>query len=272
MDYCQLDLYQLTQYQACQGQLDKQMMISEQYANPAVEVSRAVNVGLGRASAAAPGTGLTAATVGVNLCQCTVTGRGSYDPAAVPSNILEAEQALRLFDCSASWGTSSSATRFERLARRRKFFPPPPGLEWVDDILHRFPALGHLKAFERYRWNTGTAAASVPSSVLTSSSTNMEQLPKVQIPEEVSASREATLEAQVTPASTVWLLQPQLAPGVEDHTQHFSNNRTLQNVEKTCFFNSVLQVVALIHPFAAEIARTPLLPDFAEDSYCLVFL
>ena len=42
MDYCQLALYQLTQYQACQGQLDKQMMILEQYANMLIPQSKSV--------------------------------------------------------------------------------------------------------------------------------------------------------------------------------------------------------------------------------------
>jgi len=70
--------------------------------------------------------------------------------AGGPSTILEAERALRLFDCSTCWGPPSSVTRFERLARRRQFSMPTPGWEWVDVILHRFPALGRLKAFEKY--------------------------------------------------------------------------------------------------------------------------
>ena len=60
--------------------------------------------------------------------------------------------------------------------------------------------------------------------------------------------------------------------GTLDHAQRCSYNRTLQNVGNTCFFTSVLKVVASIHPFLAEIARKPLPPDYAEDSFCLAFL
>ena len=47
---------------------------------------------------------------------------------------------------------------------------------------------------------------------------------------------------------------------------------TLPNIGNTCFFNSVLQVIASIPSFVAEIAREPLSPDHSECSYCLAFL
>ena len=68
----------------------------------------------------------------------------------IPSNALEAEQALRAFDCSARWGPNLSLTRSDRLARRRRYPGAPTGWEWVDDILRWFPALGKLRATERY--------------------------------------------------------------------------------------------------------------------------
>jgi hypothetical protein len=69
-------------------------------------------------------------------------------PVQTPTDILDAERALSVFDYSVMWGPNSSVTRFERLARRRKY-APTDGWEWVDDILCQFPELGHLKAHER---------------------------------------------------------------------------------------------------------------------------
>jgi hypothetical protein len=47
---------------------------------------------------------------------------------------------------------------------------------------------------------------------------------------------------------------------------------TLPNVGNTCFFNSVLQVIASISSFVAEIEKAPLPPNFDDSSYCLAFL
>jgi hypothetical protein len=59
----------------------------------------------------------------------------------IPTDIFEAERALSVFDCAGAWGPKSSVTRFERLARLRKY-SLTAGWEWVDDILRRSPALG----------------------------------------------------------------------------------------------------------------------------------
>ncbi len=48
--------------------------------------------------------------------------------------------------------------------------------------------------------------------------------------------------------------------------------RTLLNVGNTCFFNSVIQVIASPPAFLAEIEQTPLPPNHAHSSYCLAFL
>jgi hypothetical protein len=48
--------------------------------------------------------------------------------------------------------------------------------------------------------------------------------------------------------------------------------RTLQNFGNTCFFNSVLQVIASIPALVAEIERTFLPPDHTNSSYSLMFL
>ena len=88
-----------------------------------------------------------------------VSGRRSSVLTIAPSNIREAEQALRVFDCSTQWGPSSSLTRFARLARRRAFPAAPTGWDWVDDILRRFPALGNLTAAVKYRGRADTVPA-----------------------------------------------------------------------------------------------------------------
>jgi hypothetical protein len=85
----------------------------------------------------------------------TVTVHGSLD-RAVPSNILQAKAALSLFDCSTLWGPRLSVTRYERLARRRRYPRPPAGWGLVDEILRCFPTLG-----EEYCGSTGVAAARV---------------------------------------------------------------------------------------------------------------
>ncbi len=86
----------------------------------------------------------TCLNLGINGTSTSALG-GS--PEAVPSastvapfNVLEAEQALRAFDCSTRWGPALSLTRFDRLARRRMHPGAPTGWEWVDDILRRFSA------------------------------------------------------------------------------------------------------------------------------------
>ena len=47
---------------------------------------------------------------------------------------------------------------------------------------------------------------------------------------------------------------------------------TLLNFGNTCFFNSLLQLIASIPLFVDRIEREPLPPDHADSSYCLAFL
>jgi hypothetical protein len=54
-------------------------------------------------------------------------------PTVSPFIILEAEQALRAFDCSTRWGPALSLTSFDRLVRLRMHPGAPTGWEWVDE-------------------------------------------------------------------------------------------------------------------------------------------
>ena len=76
----------------------------------------------------------------------------------ISNDILDAEQALRIFDNAPLWGPKSFVTRFERLARLRKY-STPVGWNWVDSVLERFPALGGLKAHEQYQEHANGIAA-----------------------------------------------------------------------------------------------------------------
>jgi len=58
----------------------------------------------------------------------------------------------------------------------------------------------------------------------------------------------------------------------EGSTRRRLFSRTLPNIGHTCFFNSVLQVIASIPSFVAEIEKASLPPDHADCSYCLAFL
>jgi hypothetical protein len=87
-----------------------------------------------------------------------------HTQAWVPSNIYEAEQALRPFDCSSQWGPPSSTTRLERWTRRQKLVALPEDWRWVETILQRFPALGHLKASEQYRESGHSGLITAPAS------------------------------------------------------------------------------------------------------------
>ena len=80
----------------------------------------------------------------------------------IPTNILDAEQALREFDSATLWGPKCSVTRSERLARGRKYFSSA-GWEWVDAILQRFPALGSLKAHKKLQVHECSSEAIPPT-------------------------------------------------------------------------------------------------------------
>ena len=51
-----------------------------------------------------------------------------------------------------------------------------------------------------------------------------------------------------------------------------SFRHTLLNVGNTCFFNSVLQVIASLPPFVEAIENIQLPPDHEDSSYCIAFL
>ena len=144
---------------------------------------------------------------------------------AIPDNIWSAETALQAFDNAVSiWGPKLSVTRNERVARLRKLSPGGrPGWEWVDAILTQFPALGSLKAHERY---VGPDSQGLVDSV---------------------------------PLGT------SLAQVVEFR-------HTLPNLGNTCFFNSLLQLIASIPSFVDKVLEEPLAPDHDSNSYWLMLL
>ncbi len=55
-------------------------------------------------------------------------------PLPIPTNILDAEQALCTFDITSSVGPKLSCTRFKLFARLRKYYVKNEW-EWVADIL-----------------------------------------------------------------------------------------------------------------------------------------
>ena len=203
--------------------------------------------------------------------QSAVIGGYSY-ARTIPTTILEAEQTLREFDNARIWGPKSSVTRFERLARRRKY-ATTPGWDWVDDILHRFPALGSLKAHEQYRRPAPIPGVRAPKSGLNPCPARAEQQTAEHAPGlspvTVAEASKAPVSAELTDQSPHLNIS---RPEANEHTCRHHFNRTLPNVGNTCFFNSVLQVVASIPSFVAEIEKEPLPPNHADSSYCLAFL
>jgi hypothetical protein len=176
--------------------------------------------------------------------------------APIPTDIFEAEGALSAFDCSSVWGPKSSVSRFERLARPRKY-SSIAGWEWVDDILHQFPALGRLTANERIQDGARcTVTHSAQNNVLA-----LPGLHKGSIAPDGPAVRKSKLPvAMETP------------PGGSMSSKQCLFQHTLLNVGNTCYFNSVLQVVASLPLFVLAIENTPQNQDHADSSYCLAFL
>ena len=117
-----------------------------------------VNDGYGGASITLPHTEV-GPLLGISGNRRLLVDEDSHDHARRPSNICEAEQALRDFNCSSKWDPSSSITRFDSLARLRKLATPPAGWEWVETILCRFNALGNLKVQGHYRESRHCGAA-----------------------------------------------------------------------------------------------------------------
>ena len=188
----------------------------------------------------------------------------------IPANIQDAEQALREFDYATIWGPKFSVTRFERLVRGRKY-SALAGWEWVDGILLRFPALGNLKAHEQYQVHGRGSATKYSLLGLNTRPVLVEQQTHAPLLTSADAEKPGTMLAsamRVDPASHLEHSRPDESRPTRRHLF----NRTLPNIGNTCFFNSVLQVVASIPSFVAEIAKEPLSPDHAECSYCLAFL
>ena len=161
----------------------------------------------------------------------------------ISNDILDAEQALRTFDNAPLWGPKSSVTRFERLARLRKY-STPAGWDWVDFILERFPALGDLKAHEQYQEQArGTAAKLVGTSIPRPETRSTRAVSEICSPEllpvapAVDALGPVVLVAQHSQSHSQ-------QPGKIQELGMPLFTHTLPNVGNTCFFNSVLQVIA----------------------------
>jgi hypothetical protein len=152
--------------------------------------------------------------------------------AFIPTNIFEAEQALHDFDNASAVGPKLSSTRFELLARLRNLSADAKW-EQVYIILQQYPALGNLKTHERYQ--VCEQRGNVPAHVITK--TREDDQPPKQSP-------------------------------VNNKPFH----RTLTNYGNTCFFNSILQLIASIPSFVANLLESPLSPNHDSSSYCLAFL
>ena len=203
----------------------------------------------------------------------TATGRDLTSAAtrAIPTNLLDAEQALREFDIAKSiWGPNLSTTRFERWARRMKLPAPPTGWDWVKDILRVFPTLGSLRADQRCPNCTQQNPLPLSGSPL-SGWCCMRPPTQNRKPESTTSSHHTF----ATKLPRVGNRSPCLA---NRHTTKPSRNdqplfpHTLRNVGNTCFFNSALQVIASLHPLVESIMLTPAPQDHSDETYCLVLL
>jgi hypothetical protein len=201
----------------------------------------------------------------------SLVGHGdSHYHTRIPSNIYEAEQALREFDCSSKWGPSSSITRFDRLTRHRKLTTTQPaGWGWVEIILRRFPALGNLKAREQYhgKEHDGTAVATGPRSEIHPSPTH----PRCEIQLPVP-TREPVRILPAAVQADQHSLSTNSKPAADERPGGNLFSHTLPNVGNTCFFNSALQTVASIPSLVAAIEAAPLPSDNDDASYCLAIL
>ena len=163
----------------------------------------------------------------------------------ISNDILDAEQALRTFDNALLWGPKSSVTRFERLARLRKY-STPAGWDWVDAILERFPALGNLKAHEQYQEHAKSRIEAEPSKFWPET----RGMSEICTPDILFAAPAVdALGPIVLAAQHSRSYGQQSCKTKEPGTPLFTH--TLPNVGNTCFFNSVLQVIASISSFVA---------------------
>ncbi len=184
----------------------------------------------------------------------------------ISNDILDAEQALRTFDNALLWGPKSSVTRFERLVRLRKY-STPAGWDWVDAILERFPVLGNLKAHEQYQEHAKSRIEAEPSKFRLETRGMSEICP----PEILSAAPAVDALGPIVLTANHSHLHGQQPCKIKEAGMPLFTH-TLPNVGNTCFFNSVLQVIASLSSFVAEIEKAPLPPNFDDSSYCLAFL
>jgi hypothetical protein len=152
--------------------------------------------------------------------------------AFIPTNIFEAEQALHDFDNASAVGPKLSSTSVELLARLRNLSADAKW-EQVYIILQQYPALGNLKTHERYQ--VCEQRGNVPAHVITK--TREDDQPPKQSPVNNKPFRP-----------------------------------TLTNYGNTCFFNSILQLIASIPSFVANLLEALLSPNHDSSSYCLAFL
>jgi hypothetical protein len=147
-----------------------------------------------------------------------------------------------------------TSTRFELLERLQKF---SLGDRWerVRIILEQYPALGHLKVHERCQVCERNGAVTAHITVM-----NKHLAPTYPERSNPASTTQQQAEGTVTRADSKASASVEIFP------------RTLANYGNTCFFNSLLQLIASIPPFIAKILDAPLPPDYANNSYCLAFL
>ena len=91
----------------------------------------------------------------------------------------------------------------------------------------------------------------------------------VQIIYNIGAATGPTMSAAGSGACSEQVL---VAGGFDEPVPRQLFTRTLPNIGNTCFFNSVMQVLASIPKFVTAIAAQILSPDLAGTSFCIAFL